>query len=93
MNDEDIFQEAVNQWGVEAQFDQVIEECAELIQAIEHVRRGRVDPDKLVEEAVDVELCLFELKYILSEYTENYKKWWRFKIDRLKERLEKGENL
>ena len=57
---------ALQQWGKETQLDIVIEECAELIDAIQKWRRNRVGIERVVEEGVDVEICLAQLKLILN---------------------------
>ena len=74
MNDMELMALAVERWGREAQLDMVIEECAELIQAIQKHGRGGEKPGdsgalaaSLVEEGVDVELCLEQLKAIMGE--------------------------
>ena len=66
MNDRELMAEAVKQWGTQSQLDMVIEECAELIDAIQKWRRRRISSEKVLEEAVDVELCLEQLKMMLD---------------------------
>ena len=71
MKDNELIQEALKQWGKETQLDMVIEECAELIQAIQKYRRGLGQAGTpmadVIEEGVDVELCLEQLKVITAE--------------------------
>jgi len=82
--DTELMQLVLEKWGTESQMDMVIEECAELIDAIQKWRRRRVDSVKVLEEAVDVELCLGQLKLMLDspQLFQNIRK------DKL-ERLEK----
>jgi len=40
--------------GTEAQWEQVVEECAELIVAIKHTKRGKATVHDLLEEIADV---------------------------------------
>ncbi len=64
----------------------VIEECAELIAAIQKYRRNRVGLEKVIEEGVDVELMLVELRV----WTGNNTLWEKIreeKIARLEELL------
>ncbi len=61
-----VFKNAVTQWGVDAQLNQAIEECAELIQAINKFRRIN-DRDNLLEEIADVEIMIGQLKIILND--------------------------
>ena len=63
---EELMKEAVKEWGEESQLDMVIEECAELIDAIQKRRRGRKGNAEVIEEGVDVELCLEQLKLIMD---------------------------
>ncbi len=44
----------------------VIEECVELIDAIQKWRRHRIDSVKVLEEGVDVELMIGQLKVMLN---------------------------
>jgi len=84
--DKELMQMALKEWGSETQLDMVIEECAELIDAIQKWRRRRVDSLKVLEEAVDVELCLGQLKLMLDAPAlfENVK---RDKLERLEKLL------
>ncbi len=59
--------QAVNKWGRVSQLDMVIEECAELINAIQKRKRNRVSDADVLEEGVDVELCIEQLKLILDD--------------------------
>lgn len=79
---------ALKQWGSQSQLDMVIEECAELIDAIQKWRRRRVDSTKVLEEGVDVELGIAQLKLMLDAPVlwENAKK---DKLDRLKKLLDR----
>lgn len=63
-------------YGYEAQSNQLVEECAELIQAVNKYRRargiGQATPVELmdakanlIEEIVDVEVMLEQVKYLL----------------------------
>ncbi len=81
---------ALKAWGVESQLDMVIEECAELIDAIQKWRRKRVDSLKVLEEGVDVELCVEQLKLILNAPAlwENIKK---DKLERLQKLLDQSK--
>lgn len=64
-------------YGYEAQSNQLVEECAELIQAVSKYRRARgtgqetplkeqVALDNLIEEIADVEIMLEQIKYLLK---------------------------
>lgn len=57
-----ILMAAINTFGADHQEKLAIEECAELIQAINHKHRGR--QHNIVEEIADVEIMLEQLKII-----------------------------
>ena len=77
---------AIEYYGEETQENQCIEECAELIQAINKKHRGRAH--NIPEEIADVEICLEQLKMInnCADEVENYK---TAKMERLKARITK----
>jgi NTP pyrophosphatase (non-canonical NTP hydrolase) len=87
MKDIELMQLALEKWGTESQLDMVIEECAELIDAIQKWRRHRIDSLKVLEEAVDVELCLGQLKLMLDspQLFQNIRKE---KLERLEKLLD-----
>lgn len=62
-----IYAEAVECWGVYAQFIQALEELAELSSAITHMLRDKGDLQNLAEEIADVEIMVEQLKYIMGE--------------------------
>ena len=58
----EILKEAINIYGIENQENMCIEECAELIQAINKKHRGL--KHNIPEEIADVEIMLEQLKII-----------------------------
>ena len=64
---ERIYRSALGKWGVEAQYDQTIEECAELIAALKHFKRDKVDEEQLVSELADVTLMIGQLTWMFGE--------------------------
>ena len=86
-------------YGYDAQSNQLIEECAELIQAVNKYRRAN---DKataesayynLLEEIVDVEIMLEQIKHLLIIPEDDIQCMKLYKINRTKERMagSKGE--
>jgi len=67
-----IYAKALKAWGEEAQLDMVIEEMAELIQAISKFRRARTQEKKakayihMCEEIADVENMINQLRYMFD---------------------------
>jgi NTP pyrophosphatase (non-canonical NTP hydrolase) len=64
---EEIYRAALDKWGTEAQFDQMVEECAEMITVLKHYRRGRVGEAEVIAELADVTLMVGQLTFIFGE--------------------------
>jgi len=92
--------ETAKYYGYEAQSNQLIEECAELIQAVNKYRRAEagvgqpvaedkkaVAMDNLVEEIADVELMLEQIKYLLQIPAEEIEAIKLYKVNRTRERI------
>lgn len=88
-------------YGTEHQKDILIEECAELIQAVEKSRRGILTEDKpaytydMISEMADVQIMLWQFESIMTtngrEWLEDeiYRKLRR-QMDRIDEEVEDG---
>lgn len=63
----EIYRAALEKWGTEAQFDQMVEECAEMITVLKHFRRGRVGETEVIAELADVTLMVGQLAFIFGE--------------------------
>lgn len=63
----ELYARTITKWGVDAQCDQAVEECAELIASLKHFRRGKVSEDELVDELADVYLMVGQLTYMFGE--------------------------
>lgn len=63
----DIYRATLTKWGEEAQYDQAVEECAELIAAIKHYKRDKVGRQQIIEELADVALMVGQLSFMLGE--------------------------
>ncbi|MBE0598762.1 MAG: antitoxin [Desulfuromonadales bacterium] len=63
----EIYKASLEKWGAEAQYDQAIKECAELIAALKHFKRGRIGTEAVVAELADVWLMVHQLAYMLGE--------------------------
>lgn len=74
---ESIYAQAVNKWGNASQLLQTIEECSELIKAItKMLNRGGSVVD-VIEEAVDVQLMLNQLRAMIPSDD-----WQRFRAEK-----------
>lgn len=87
-------------YGYEAQSNQLVEECAELIQAVNKYRRasglGQATPvelmeakSNLIEEIADVEVMLDQVKYLLKVYELDIQAVKDKKMSRTLERMNK----
>ncbi len=63
---EQLYQATLAKWGEDAQYDQAVEECAELIAALKHFRRGKVDQQAVIDELADVSLMLGQLTWMFG---------------------------
>ena len=88
-----ICQQAVDTYGKDSQFEMVVEECAELIQAVQKVKRSRggletlLEIDGLIDEIADVEIMLHQLRYLIGDTRIDKQK--AVKLERLQARLNK----
>lgn len=89
-----IYQKAIDKFGKGAQLDMVVEECAELIHAIQKIKRNIYWRDNIiknvVEELVDVEIMLEQLKYMLPKNL--YEEARIFKLKRLEDLINEPSN-
>ena len=80
MTELEILTTAIRTFGEKEQECQAIEECAELIQAINHKHRGR--DSNIPEEIADVEIMLEQLK-IINDCREQVEAMKEIKLARL----------
>ena len=80
---EKIYAQALKEWGLEVQLGMVQEECAELIKVINKHFRGKASLEELIEECVDVELMINQMREAFSDKRNT---WGRIKIEKV-ERL------
>ena len=86
-------QTALDQWGLNAQVGQTVEECAELIVALQkHVNRNPT-PDTLeniIDEITDVEIMLAQMRLVFGIDDDTLRKRIEYKFERLNQYLAKG---
>ena len=91
---EQVFKQYIEIYGKDATSRQVMEECAELIQAVNKMLRYEDRPAEpeyyanLVEEIADVEIMLYQLKVMFNVSDDEVFKVKIQKAKREKERLE-----
>jgi NTP pyrophosphatase (non-canonical NTP hydrolase) len=62
-----IYRATLAKWGEEAQYDQAVEECAELITALKHYKRDKIGRDQVIDELADVALMVGQLSFMFGE--------------------------
>ena len=86
MDYDEIYRWTLKKWGTEAQYDQAVEECAELIAVLKHFRRGKAGEEEVISELADVTLMLGQLTYMFGQ--EKVKQRVEEKLTKLKGLLE-----
>ncbi len=84
------FKEALELFGLDSQMDLVNEECAELIVALSHLVRGKVEKTSVFEEVADVLVMMGQMLTIVDE--EDVNVIIDMKLERAAARLEKMKN-
>ncbi len=88
MMNRNIYKQAVELWGEEAQVMQTIQELAELIKELSDLKReGRTNEIKLAEEIVDCEMMINQMKYLFSKKFSNFDKVYQESFEKKHEKL------
>jgi NTP pyrophosphatase (non-canonical NTP hydrolase) len=82
-------EEAVMAWGIDAQIDMAIEECGELIVALNHYRRGRISSEQVLSEVADVSILVEQMASLFGR--ADFKVIRTAKVNKLATRLELKE--
>lgn len=65
---EPVLRKAIERWGSAAQTSMAVEEMAELITAICHFGRGRIESDAVAEEIADVLIMCHQLALLAGTW-------------------------
>ena len=87
-------QTALDQWGVNAQVGQAVEECAELIVALQKYINRTPQPgmiENILDEIVDVEMMLAQMRLVLGIDDDALRERIEYKFERLNQYLRKDE--
>lgn len=89
MENQEIYRQAIDKWGAEAQITMVFEEMAELQKELCKCLRGKDNRIEIADEIADVEIMLEQMKVLFSieNGVERHKK---LKLSRLKDRVNRG---
>ncbi len=86
MTEQQIYWKAIEKFGDASQYDMLIEEMAELTQAIlKSRRRGGSVTENLHEEFADVRIVMAQIELCLNPERLEY--WKNYKLGRLEERI------
>ena len=89
--EESVYQQAINKWGLPCQLDILKEELAELIVAISHYQRRKTNSfNEMCGEIADVEIMLAQIKLavLVGLDKRNVAVAKTAKLKRLKERIQ-----
>lgn len=83
-------------YGLDHQCNKLLEEMLELSVAIYHVNRNRGQPahivaegfDNFIEELIDVDILMEQIKYLLRELKDDMEKTREYKLNRQIKRIE-----
>ena len=67
MDRSDVYRATLKKWGEKAQYEQMVEECAELIAALKHFERGKIGRNEIIAELADVTLMVGQLTWMFGE--------------------------
>lgn len=88
----DVFGQAIDKWGRQAQIDMMIEECAELILALHKLTKRKCHPhsvpeklSNVCEELADVQIMINQMKALFGN--EEIDTWYNVKMERLQNLL------
>jgi len=87
-------QTCLNQWGLHAQVGQAIEECAELIVALQKYVNRTPQPgmiENILDEIADVEMMLAQIRLVLGIDDDALRKRIEHKFERLGQYLSRDE--
>ena len=87
MNYMEIIEDALRTYGADAQKTMVVEECAELINALAKQRRKRTSDIDIITEIADVQIMLWQMTALYGADAVNME--IAKKMKRLSERLQK----
>jgi len=91
MEKEKLYDKVLKKWGISSQLNMLIEECAELIVAINHLKRKRISTDNLFEECADVSILIEQMEQFYG--SKEIEKWKKLKLKRLGEYFTQTEKI
>ena len=86
-----VMQTCLDHWGLEAQVGQTVEECAELIVALQKYINRTPQPgtvDNILDEIADLEMMLAQMRLVLGFDDDTLRKRIERKFERLNKYLD-----
>lgn len=90
--DSNVAKKSIEHYGADLQTVVCMEECAELIQAISKMKRGKDNRDNLIEEVADVMICIEILKQVYGISDNEIQNYVCQKQNRSIERMKSDES-
>ena len=90
--DSNVVKKSIEHYGADLQTVVCMEECAELIQAISKMKRGKDNRDNLIEEVADVMICIEILKQVYGISDNEIQNYVCQKQNRSIERMKNDES-
>ena len=90
--DSNVVQNSIKHYGSDLQTVVCMEECAELIQAISKMKRGKDNRNNLIEEIADVMICIEILKQVYGISDNEIQNYVCQKQNRSIERMKSDES-
>lgn len=84
----DVIKKSIRHYGKQLISTIAMEECAELIQAINKYQRGKPDKNNMAEEIADVLISIENMKYVAGISDKKIQKWIDYKQKRSLKRVE-----
>ena len=90
--DSNVVKKSIEHYGANLQTVVCMEECAELIQAVSKMKRGKDNRDNLIEEMADVMICIEILKQVYGISDNEIQNYVCQKQNRSIERMKNDES-
>ena len=90
--DSNVVKKSIEHYGADLQTVVCMEECAELIQAISKMKRGKDNRNNLIEEVADVMICMEILKQVYGISDNEIQNYVCQKQNRSIERMKSDES-
>lgn len=84
-NYDSVLETAIKRYGLQAQKMMAVEECAEFLNSIAKLDRGRATPEDVIDEIADVTIMMRQMALVFGK--EEVEQRIKFKVERLNNRM------